>query len=191
MAENQAGALQGDYSSLYQTIPMSQGDTTDANIQRHWLGALITGTGDKEREDWNRQEQSANNALYRDMQLMQEQNIFNASEAQKSRDWQTEMSNTAYQRAVSDMKAAGLNPVLAYSNGGASTPSGSTASSGSGHSSGGQRAPSSDGGASSAAMVAKIVAGLVSGGASIAASGLSAAISAQSREKVASMRKKK
>lgn len=53
---------------------------------------------------------------------------FNAAEAQKNRDYQTEMSNTQYQRAIGDLQSAGLNPMLAYSQGGAGTPSGSSAS---------------------------------------------------------------
>lgn len=82
-------------------------------------------------QDWYRSEQSSNNAYLRDLAQMREQNAFNSSEAQKQRDYETEMSNTAYQRAIADMKKAGINPLLAVQQGGASTPSGASASSGS------------------------------------------------------------
>lgn len=63
------------------------------------------------------------------------QQEFNMNEAEKQRQWNLEMSNTAYQRAVKDMRAAGINPILAYSQGGASTPSYAAPSAGSGASS--------------------------------------------------------
>lgn len=57
-------------------------------------------------------------------------NVANAEQAQKQIDFQAEQTGSSYQRGVADMKAAGLNPMLAYSQGGAASGGGAQASMG-------------------------------------------------------------
>lgn len=53
---------------------------------------------------------------------------FQADQQELNRRFQENMSNTAFQRGMADMKNAGLNPILAYSKGGATSPAGGAAS---------------------------------------------------------------
>lgn len=68
--------------------------------------------------------------IQRDWQEIQNEKAmnFNSAEAVKNREWQAYMSNTAHQREIADLKAAGLNPVLSVTGGnGAPVTSGATA----------------------------------------------------------------
>lgn len=68
--------------------------------------------------------QNVQSQIAAQQQMLGQTEQFNAGQAELQRDYETQMSNTAYQRASADMKAAGLNPMMMFGSGSAAgTPS--------------------------------------------------------------------
>lgn len=79
------------------------------------------------KSDYAKDQEASSQAYQREAYQNELDRQFNSAEAQKERDWQTQMSNTAHQREMADLQAAGLNPILAASGTGASATNGASA----------------------------------------------------------------
>lgn len=166
----QNGNIPMQYQASYQA-------STDgfSNFMDSGLGGLADVLNPQRAEEraFERAEVSANNHLLRDLYIQNNANQFNAEQAQIQRDFEKQMSDTAYQRAVEDMKKAGINPIMALSNGGAEVPQGASASASSARSGG---ANSSSINRNSIASVLygvfSIASGLISGKTDLAVAGI-------------------
>lgn len=135
------------------------------------LGNKFTGNLDWQRSEYQRLQNNAYNA-----QQAAIGREFEASEAQKARDWSERMSNTAYQRAAADMKASGINPVAMLGGAqSAGTPTASTAHGVAARSGGSGSFRSGDG----FDVLARVAGMLISGGISSALQASKAASFAQ------------
>ena len=88
--------------------------------------SAIASSGQEDANQANREISRENTAV--NVEEAARARDFNSAEALKQRQWAADLAATSHQRGIADLRAAGLNPILSATQGGAQTPSGATAS---------------------------------------------------------------
>lgn len=120
------GANQANQTNIDLNAANREFQSNEAKTQRDYNAGLFASQQGqawdmfKSTQDFNSAQAAEAATRNQNLQWLQWDQAHN--EAMYARDWTANMSNTAYQRATADMRAAGLNPLLAYSQGGAATP---------------------------------------------------------------------